>query len=121
MDPMLLVAKRSFQDMRDVADRERLLRDSAPDGAAGVAAALSRIVRRIAGSTVGVAGRVPDATPTEAPTAYDHPLLNASGAVSLVEAQDRESAHEVLADAQRLVDARAVHGGSRLAGVSARR
>ena len=53
-DPWLLVANRHFQDMRDVADRERLVRAGATGRATRVRLAIGRLT-----AMVGHAARDP--------------------------------------------------------------
>ncbi len=97
-DPWLLVAQRHFEDMRQVAVRDRLVKTDRRRFP-GVA----RLAAIVAGAVGAIHRPTEDAIPAEVPTEYEHRFLAPDGTVSLVDANDRATAADVLGDAKRLV------------------
>jgi len=96
-DPFLLLAHRTHQDMRDAADRERLIRSASTGGPSRLRAAFRRAVGLI--PTIAIERRRTD----DDPAVLDHEVQAADGRTVVVEAPDRATARLVAGDANRLV------------------
>src|SRR3954452_20163911 len=100
-DPWLLVAQRHFQDMRDVADRDRLA--AMNPGRTSVVSRIARIVASTLKTAFRPSGDEPEQTDAPVALEYQHSFVAPDGTVSLVDAADRASATDVHHEAQRLV------------------